>query len=239
MVAAALATIETKLKKINYSEAIGSILWSLSYNSTYADEKIRTLGSCQLEAFADNVLDKLIQAYPQIESSTGLAREILILPAHGEIKAGYRKLGRYYVKEHFLNILNKKSRWLFMNENRNSRAIKRGGKKVEIKQKNGEEGGEKETGPKFEMKGPCYSSIDDDDMKLNLASPSPWEALELQEIIDARIGSNPVLNRFFNYRLDEVTEKEIMALESCTSYRCQTIKKELSVACLQISSDFY
>lgn len=236
MVAAALATIETKLKKINYSEAIGAILWTISYKSTYANEMIRTLGSCQLEAFADNVLDKLIQAYPQIESSTGLAREILILPAHGEIKAGYRKLGRYYVKEHFLNTLNKKSRWLFMNENRNSRAIKRGGKKVKVEQMDGEE---KETEPKYEMKGPSFCSIDDDDMELNLASPSPWEALELQEIIDARIGSNPVLNRFFNYRLDEVTEKEIMALESCTSYRCQTIKKELSVACLQISSDFY
>lgn len=236
MVAAALATIETKLKKINYSEAIGAILWSLSYNSTYADEKIRTLGSCQLEAFADNVLDKLIQAYPQIESSTGLAREILILPAHGEIKAGYRKIDRYYVEVHFLNALSKKSLWLFRNEDRDSRAIKRGGQKVKVEQMDGEE---KETEPKYEMKGPSFCSIDDDDMELNLASPSPWEALELQEIIDARIGSNPVLNRFFNYRLDEVTEKEIMALESCTSYRCQTIKKELSVACLQISSDFY
>lgn len=200
---------------------------------------IRTLGSCQLEAFADNVLDKLIQAYPQIESSTGLAREILILPAHGEIKAGYRQLDRYYVKEHFLNTLNKKSRWLFMNENRNSRAIKRGGKKVEIKQKNEEVGGEKETGPKFEMKGPCYSSIDDDDMKLNLASPSPWDALDLQEIFDIRIGSNPVMERFFNYRLDEVTEKEIMEKEACTSYRCQLIKKELNLVCQHILSDFY
>ena len=236
MVAAALATIETKLKKINYSEAIGAILWTLSYKSTYADEMIRALGSCQLEAFADNVLDKLREALPKIEEAIGLAHEILILPARGEIRTGYRKIGRYYVEEHFLNALSKKSLWLFRNEDRDSRAIKRGGRKVKVEQMVGEE---KETEPKFEMKGPSFCSIDDDDMELNLASPSPWEALELQEIIDDRIGSNPVLNRFFNYRLDEVTEKEIMALESCTSYRCQTIKKELSVACLQISSDFY
>lgn len=224
---------------LNYSEAIASILWTLSYNSTYAKEMIRALGSCQLEKFADKVLEKLYQALPHIESSTGLAREILILPAHGEIKVGYRKLGRYYVKAHFLNALNKKSLWLFRNEYRNSRAIKRGGKKVEIKQKNGEEGGEKETGPKFEMKGPSFCSIDDDDMELNLAAPSPWDALDLQEIVDIRIGSNPVMERFFNYRLDEVKEKEIMEKETCTSYRCQLIKKELNLVCQHILSDFY
>lgn len=115
-------TKNTKKDGASKQEAIGEILTKLVYGYRGIKET-----SCKHDIWRSNVMFKLVKLEPKIRALFEERGEALILSPESQEREGFRPYAGFLVNSHYLNTLSQKTDFLYKNERRDAKTLKRGG----------------------------------------------------------------------------------------------------------------